>query len=409
MRTKSLFIQLLIGFIFYVGISASAENPFAISISGCCDEQTTARKHYCHLRGSLKNSYLRFKQDKEGCVAFLGGSITEMSGWRNMIQDWLTKRFPDTNFRFIDAGIASTGTTPHAFRLENDVLSKGDVDLLFVEGAVNDHTNGFSAAEQIRGMEGIVRHALTAHPYMDIVMLHFVYKPFLEMYGRGQTPDVILNHERVANHYLIPSINCAKEIFERIEDKEFTWKDFGGTHPNKFGHSFYAAAIRYLLDAMWDLPVEAARQEHEIPQALLDNDSYVRGKFADLEEARLGSGWSLLPDWFPRKNVNTRSGFVHVPMLYSDTPGASFTYSFKGRSVGLFMACGPSSGIVEYSIDGGGFQRVDTFTRWSGKIYLPWLYVLATGLDPHMTHNLIVRLSDSAGKELVIRNIVIDE
>ena len=45
-------------------------------------------------------------------------------------------------------------------------------------------------------MEGVIRHALTANPYMDIIMLHFVYDPFLKMFPKGQTPDVILNHER---------------------------------------------------------------------------------------------------------------------------------------------------------------------------------------------------------------------
>lgn len=41
-----------------------------------------------------------------------------------MIQEDLKQRFPDTEFTFIDAGIPSTGSTPHAFRFENDVLQK---------------------------------------------------------------------------------------------------------------------------------------------------------------------------------------------------------------------------------------------------------------------------------------------
>ena len=57
-----------------------------------------------------------------------------------MIQEDLKQRFPDTEFTFIDAGIPSTGSTPHAFRFENDVLQKGVPDLLFVEAAVNDST-----------------------------------------------------------------------------------------------------------------------------------------------------------------------------------------------------------------------------------------------------------------------------
>ena len=68
--------------------------------------------------------------------------------------------FPETEFEFIAAGIPSMGSTPGAFRLERDILSKGKIDLLFVEAAVNDPTNGRLPTEQIRGMEGIIRQQI---------------------------------------------------------------------------------------------------------------------------------------------------------------------------------------------------------------------------------------------------------
>ena len=54
-------------------------------------------KQSIHRRGSLANAYLRFTKEKKGCVAFLGGSITEMRGWRDMIKEDLKQRFPDTD------------------------------------------------------------------------------------------------------------------------------------------------------------------------------------------------------------------------------------------------------------------------------------------------------------------------
>ena len=372
-------------------------------------------KQHGYVRGSLQNSFIRFEKDRKGRVVFLGGSITNMNGWRNETESWLKRRFPYTEFEFINAGIPSAGTTPHAFRLENDVLSKGEVDLLFVEGAVNDSENGFSAREQVQGMEGVVRHMRRESPYTDIVMLHFIRDSFLAMYPEGQTPDVILNHERVANYYRVPSIDCAKEVSERIEAGEFTWADFGGLHPNRFGHKFYAAAIQSLLDEMWRQAAldKAVRAEHKLPECPLDEYSYAHGRFVPLEEARLGKGWDIVPDWKPEGKARTRAGFVHVPMLYANTPGSTFSYSFRGKSIGLFMACGPASGILEYSIDGGKFRKLDTYTRWSKNLYLPWLYVLASDLEADKPHKLVVRVSrdknkDSKGTEFVIRNIVID-
>ena len=160
---------------------------------------------HLNMRGSLKNSLLKFEKGGEATVAFLGGSITEMKGWHNMLMDYLTKSFPQTKFRFIEAGIASMGSTPHAFRLVNDVLSKGSVDLLFFEAVVNDETNGFTPMEQVRGVEGVVRHVWQNDGTTDIVIMHFIRPYFADLVAQGQMPDVVLNHERVANHYLVPS------------------------------------------------------------------------------------------------------------------------------------------------------------------------------------------------------------
>ena len=116
-------------------------------------------QHYT-IRGSLNNSFIKFERERRGRVAFIGGSITEMVGWKDMMEQQLQQRFPFTTFEFVEAGISSTGSTPGAFRLDNDVLSKGKIDLLFIDGSANDMTNGFTPEEQVRGVEGEIRHAL---------------------------------------------------------------------------------------------------------------------------------------------------------------------------------------------------------------------------------------------------------
>src|SRR6266436_2049020 len=74
------------------------------------------------FRGSLNNARIQFERLHKGRVAFIGGSITEMNGFRPMVCDLLRKRFPGTAFKFTDAGIASTCSTTGAFRLATDVL-----------------------------------------------------------------------------------------------------------------------------------------------------------------------------------------------------------------------------------------------------------------------------------------------
>lgn len=367
------------------------------------------------LRGDYRNSYQMFEKERVGTVAFLGGSITEMKGWRDMICEDLKQCFPYTKFTFIDAGIPSTGSTPGAFRLADDVLSKAKVDLLFVEAAVNDDTNGFNAIEQVRGMEGIVRHALLSNPSMDIMMLHFIYDPFIPKLDGGQMPDVILNHERVANHYLIPSVNLATEIAARMREGEFNWEQFGGTHPKPLGHAYYAATINKVLDEIYASCVAAgpAVKPHVLPAVPLDGYSYTNGKLVDIRQAHINKGWQLVPSWTPRLIAEARPGFVDVPMLETDRPGAKLTLDFEGTAVGIFCVSGPAAGILEYSIDGAPFKKLDTFTAWSGGLYIPWVYMFDTEL-PKGKHRLMLRMSkdhhpQSKGTACQIRQFVVNE
>ena len=66
----------------------------------------------------------------------------------------------------------------------------------------------------------------------------------------GEIPDVILNHERVANHYHLNSIDLASEVSSRMQSGEFEWGKFGGTHPAPFGHRIYADAVSSLIDSL---------------------------------------------------------------------------------------------------------------------------------------------------------------
>lgn len=392
----------------------SLDNPEPIA-DYIVSRQPEYEKHQHYTtRGSLQNSLAKFEKERKGCVAFLGGSITEMNGWRNRVKEQLKQRFPYTTFQFIEAGIGSTGSTPGAFRLQNDILSKGTPDLLFVEAAVNDHTNGFSPVEQVRGMEGEVRHALLSNPKMDIIMQHFIYDPFIPIIAGGRIPDVVLNHERVANHYLIPSINLTQEIAERMQNGEFTWEQFGGTHPLPFGHKFYAAAIDHLFDSMWkgvspDGPVQA----HAIPEQPLDTYSYYNGDFININEANLGKGWKRVDVWHPDDKAEKRGGFVDVPMIEAKKPGDKLTLDFKGKAIGIFCVSGPQAGILEYSVDGAPFKELDTYTEWSGGLYIPWVYMLETELND-TNHKLVLRISKkkndkSEGTECQIRNFVVNE
>ncbi|MHB1307622.1 MAG: alpha/beta fold hydrolase, partial [Limisphaerales bacterium] len=62
-------------------------------------------REYFAMRHGLGKSRVKFEMSKTGRVAFLGGSITHNSGWRDAVMRYLTQRFPETQFDFIAAGV----------------------------------------------------------------------------------------------------------------------------------------------------------------------------------------------------------------------------------------------------------------------------------------------------------------
>ncbi|MCB9769677.1 MAG: prolyl oligopeptidase family serine peptidase [Candidatus Omnitrophica bacterium] len=356
---------------------------------------TCGKDPFMDLRSSLKNSYIRFQKEKKGRVAFLGGSITEGDGWRDLVCEGLQKRFPDTEFDFINAGISSTDSTLGAFRLSRDVFGRGQVDLLFLDSAVNDQYNGRTETESIRGVEGIIRHARKIQPEIDIVIQYFVDPPKMEWIRKGEVPPVIAAQEKVAEHYKIPMIDQAASVTERIDSGEFTWATFKDLHPSPFGHRVYARAIDRLFDTAWNLDLEpdAETTPHEPLPEPVDALNYENGRYVEISQAKLGEGWSLVPSWEPKDQAGRRKQFTHVPMLVAEQPGAELELEFSGTAIGLLEVAGPDVGVLEYSVDGAPPKQLEQFTEWSERLHIPWAYMLEADLDPG-DHRLILRTTD---------------
>ena len=347
-----------------------------------------------HPRGTLQNARLRFEREKKGHVAFLGGSITEMNGYRPMVMEILKRRFPSTEFTFTDAGIASTCSTTGAFRLREHVLRHGPVDLFFVEFAVNDDQDAHHARREcIRGMEGIVRATRLHNPKSDIVMTYFVNPALLATCQAGKVPLSIAAHREVAKHYQIPTIDLAQETADQITAGRLTWKQFGDTHPAPYGNAICAAMIDRLMTQAWSEPLvnTATAAAHPLPQPL-DTKSYFRGRLIAPEKTTAVKGMTVkVPDWSKLKG-SCRSRFAEQALLCGEKPGEGYSLDFKGTAVGAFLLAGPDAGIVETSVDGAPYQRVDLLHAYSKGLHYPRTVMFATDL-PLGKHTLRVRIA----------------
>jgi len=353
--------------------------------------------NYIQTRGGLANTRYVINVKKEATVAFLGGSITYNPGWRQMVGNYLKETFPQTKFRFIAAGIPSLGSLPHVFRLQRDVLDSGKVDLLFLEAAVNDQVNGTDSLIQVKALEGIIQHALKSNPEMDIILMAFADPDKTALYKKGRVPTSVANHELVANHYNLPSINLAKAVADKLANNEFSWeKDFKDLHPAPFGQHLYFEAMKTLLANQLDSnkkPTEKPIKHNLSKVNMLNANSLVNGSYLNISQATPGRGWALNPDWTPTDKLDTRPGFVNVPMLVATKPGATLNLKFKGDAVGMAVISGADAGMVNYSIDGGEIKKLDLYTEWSSFIHLPWYVLFDSGLKKG-SHVLRLTISD---------------
>ena len=354
-----------------------------------------------HPRGSLDNSRIQFTKGKTGHVAFIGGSITEMNGYRPMVMSMLTKRFPDTKFTFTDAGISSTCSTTGAGRLATHVLGKGPVDLFFIEFAVNDDQDaGHKLRECIRGMEGVIRHARTYNPNMDIVITYFVNEGMVKTINAGKNPIPMTGQKTVAECYSISTINLAREVAQQIKGETLTWRKFGGTHPAPYGNSMCTKMIEKLMDKAWAKPLagDAKKTAHKMPAAPIDPQSYFDARFINPAKAKVKSGWKLgVPDWKSLKG-GKRGRFTKVDMLSADDAGAELTLEFTGKGIGAYVIAGPDAGVVEASIDGGQPVKIDLFHRYSSGLHYPRTVMFDADLKPGK-HTLTLKTVTIEGRK----------
>lgn len=333
-------------------------------------------KNNTTLRSEFRNCKSRFEQDGEGHVAYIGGSITEMNGYRPMISSYLEDSFPHTRFTFTNAGIASTGSTTGAFRMKRDVLSQGPLDLLFVEFAVNDDQDAEdSYKEAMLGMEGIIRKARAHNPDVDIVMTIFVNPSILEGYQKGILRTSVAAHLEVAEYYDISTCNFAKEVSDQITAGTLAWESIGGTHPNVYGNSICKNMICKMLEEAW-----SPKEIFDLPEAINPNN-FENGKLIDPALSSYSADWSLsVPDWAKLKGKK-RERYVTETMLWTTKKGAELSFEFMGTAVGVFNLAGPDAGIIEVSIDGGPPVKYDLYHhKYSKNLHYPQTTMFANDL-----------------------------
>ncbi|MBM7567057.1 SGNH/GDSL hydrolase family protein [Paenibacillus sacheonensis] len=355
---------------------------------------------HIRMREGLPRFAAKLLRGEAVTAAYLGGSITEGAGaslqdeksWRALNGKYLSERYADCRFTFINAGVGGTNSTFGAHRLQAHALSQGEVDLLFVEFSVND---GEDREESIRGMEGIVRQCRRLSPETELCFVYTAADKNLS----DELPFNIANHEEVAEHYGIASLNLAGGVRDLVRASVVAWAELAPdrVHPNDEGHALYAAYAEQFIEQAVAAVANAVKEEEtstspvpsEIPNASVVPAPMIRGdvpvgelprpldarnyEFATMKDI----GLDVVSDGFAPARLgpddpmmNWRFATEHLAA--EGSRGESLSFALEGRRIGILLLHGPDSGALEYSLDGGkNFTPVDPFDEWCLLAYRP--------------------------------------
>ncbi len=287
-------------------------------------------------------------------IVYLGGSITaganaskDESSWAGLVGNWLKIQ------NQFNAGSPATSSWYGLIRLQKQVIEKRP-DLVFIDFAANDDISfegelqdGFAPAA-----EALIRRLRTELPDTKLMILIL------------SRPDSQLSKPRLASknmwialaqHYDIPYERLDNEIFNDRGSNTLTNSQIDiyfnpptSLHPNNKGHALIAQMIERdfgKLQSEWSKPIQDYTYYMPYSKAYEAKPIIRSGEDHD----------GINGEW------KAQNGSIE-----SNLPGSSVTWSGDISSFGVETNFGKGAGVMEWSIDGRPFVKIDL-----SKTYTP--------------------------------------
>ncbi len=300
-----------------------------------------ANVNYARLRDVM----LRAEAGEDIIVGVIGGSITqgssataEKNSYASIMEDWWVAAFPESEIRYVNAGIGGTDSYFGVHRMGPDLLVY-QPDFVIVEYSVNDSNDNFHK----NTYENVVRRILTQSNDPAVMLLYMT----MEDGTCAQSNDAL-----VGFYYNLPQISYHDTIMARMQAGDLTWKEISpdNIHPNDYGHAICGELIWKYLSNVYET-LDEIQEEYEVPATAQTNDAYMNAKIA--------TGSSLKPD--------VMEGFTEGSV---DWCGYSNGWSCQDGGTIEFTVEAKRIGVLYYKSVSGDYGTADVYVDGEHKAAL---------------------------------------
>ena len=205
-------------------------------------------------------------------ICVLGGSISEGAGSTSQencygyhVKEWWEKSFPNSEFKFVNAGLGGTNPEMACYRYSRDV-EKYNPDFTVIDFTQNTYLDDNLKASY----STLVYKLLTGG---SAVMAAYFTRCNPDEYKKGnytEVPEVKVPHDDikyVVERYNLPAVDTDKYIWKYMNN-EITWSEVYSDyiHPNDQGHKLCANLITLQLENIKATLGEFDGTVAEIPQ-----------------------------------------------------------------------------------------------------------------------------------------------
>ena len=372
----------------------------SIFVLCCCFFVSLRAEDYFALWDGIPNAQYFMQKNSVGnqYFFFIGNEALAGTGLRNpslrysaqMVQAFKRHYVTDiheTRYMYPGGSWFAQYRTSGGQAVFGEVICSGYLAIL--DFSIDDR--GMDRAHVQRQLEGQFRQIVRYRPTHSTILLYTLTPEMLSDYRAGRVPDYITWCETVAEYYGVPTLNLAKFAADKILAGEISEEDFfqsGTSLPTDAGAKICVQAVNAFVDALCAAHATPDRAVSKTLPDLLFEKTNDNGRIVAYETTEFSEGWKSGQE-------SPIKPFRHL--LVTGRPGQSVTLKFFGTEAGILDVAAADSCALEYSLDGGAWQKITLSDPLPTEPTLRAV-PLVEDLDRGVEHTLTVRTA-SEGTE----------